>query len=81
MVMDFNYPTSDPACDSINFSYHNRFRADFNDLRFSTVGNDIYIELVIKPSGGSGGTVILKNAVLNLVTVDESNITFINGLH
>ncbi len=74
--MDFDYPYNEPACERINFSFTNYWRVDFRSLEITTVGNDIVIDLVVKRGGGRHQTVILKDAVINGVTVDESTFTF-----
>lgn len=49
-----------------------------NDLSFSSlnideVGNDIVVSFWLKRGGGTGGTIILKDAAANSIVVDESD--------
>jgi Ca2+-binding RTX toxin-like protein len=76
-IMDFEYPYNEPNCELINLSYSDYWRVDFRNVTINTVGDDIIIDVVVKRMGGAGGTIILKNAYLNGVTVDESNFIFV----
>lgn len=75
-IMDFDYPYDEVPCERINFSYSDYWRVDFRNLDITYVGDDIVIDLVVKRGGGEHLTVILKDAVINGVTVDESTFTF-----
>lgn len=75
-IMDYGYPFNEPVCDLIHFRYESFFRADPSDVEINTVGNDIVIDIWIKKGGGVGGTVILKDAVTNGITLDVSDISF-----
>jgi Ca2+-binding RTX toxin-like protein len=79
-IMDFGYPYDQAPCDTINYAFRGWFRVDYRSLDIEVVGDDIVITLTIKRGGGSPSTVTVKNAVLNGITVDESNITFIEGI-
>ncbi len=74
-ILDFGYPY-ESACDTISLLYRAKYKLDFNDLSFDYVGNDIVIDFWITMHGGNGGTIILKDALLNGVVVDESSFTF-----
>ncbi len=70
-IMDFNYPYDGPACDKIYIAFESRHLSiEIHD----PVGDDIIIDMVIRRR--TEGTIILKDAVLNGVTVDESTFIF-----
>lgn len=76
-IMDFNYPyNGEFSCDLIHFRYETFWRADPGDAEINIVDNDIVIDIWIKRGGGVGGTVILKDALLNGVSVVMSDISF-----
>jgi Ca2+-binding RTX toxin-like protein len=74
-IMDFDYPYNLPACDVIYIAIHSRYRVDFRNVEINNVGNDIIIDVEVK-RGGTGGTILLKDAWLKGVTVDESTFIF-----
>ena len=72
-IMDFE------ACDLILFS--SRDQLSFSDLKINDVGDDIIIDIVQTKGNGKGresivDTIILKGALLNRVTVDESTFRY-----
>ncbi len=69
-IMDFNDPDDGPACDKIYIKIESRHLS----IEFNPVGYDIIIDIKDKREFG---TIILKDALLNDVVVDES--TFIIG--
>jgi len=75
-VLDFGFPYNEPACDTINLPYRATYKLDFNDLNINVVGDDIVIDFWIRKHGGNGGTIILKDAFLNIGFIDESSFTF-----
>jgi Ca2+-binding RTX toxin-like protein len=75
-ILDFGYPYAEPACELISLPYRATYNLDFDDLSIDVVGNDIVIDFWITKHGGNGGTIILKDADLNGVVIDESNVTF-----
>ena len=75
-VLDFGYPYDEPACDTISLLYRAKYKLDYNDLNIDVVGSDIVIDFWITMHGGNGGTIILQDAFLNEVVVDESSFTF-----
>ena len=64
-IMDFE------ACDLIYLKFSSHYRVSFSNVKINDVGDDIIIDIVVK-RGGTGGTIILKDALLNGVTVNES---------
>jgi Ca2+-binding RTX toxin-like protein len=66
-IMDFE------VCELIYFPEHSSELKHLK-INISDVGNDIIIELLVKRH--SEGTIILKNAALNGITVDESTFIF-----
>jgi Ca2+-binding RTX toxin-like protein len=77
-ILDFGYPYNEPACDTISFGYRAKYGLEFNDLSIEVVDDDIVIDFWMTMHGGNGGTIILKDAYLNTVVVDESSFTFTN---
>jgi Ca2+-binding RTX toxin-like protein len=76
-IMDFDYPYDQPACDLIHIAIHSSYRVDFGNVKINTEGpNDIIIDVEVKRGGRWSGTIILKDALLNGVTVDESTFVF-----
>ena len=78
-IMDFDYPNNEPACDLILFQSYDQL--SFSNLKITDVGDDIVIDIVRKKGNGKGresivSTIILKDALLNGVTVDESTFRY-----
>ena len=69
--MDFDYPYDEPACEKI---YIPSGQSRHQRIEINPVGNDIIIEIVVKRRTET--TIILKDAVLNGVTVDESTFIY-----
>jgi Ca2+-binding RTX toxin-like protein len=68
-IMDFE------ACDLVYYPV-NSHDSKFLETNISVVGDDIIIEFTSRKKSNGSSTIILRNAALNGVTVDESTIIY-----